>query len=98
MEQMEVLLREGLNALGWPVQKPQATMFVWAKLPHGFADDRKFVQDLLRESGLLVTPGSAFGALGKGHVRMALVQDNGAVQGALETLRQSGFLSSGKGR
>jgi len=36
--------------------------------------------------------------LGKGHVRMALVQDNGAVQGALETLRQSGFLSSGKGR
>ena len=97
-QQRRDVLVEGLNALGWPVQKPQATMFVWAKLPHGFADDRKFVQDLLRESGLIVTPGSAFGALGKGHVRMALVQDNGAVQGALETLRQSSFLSSGKGR
>lgn len=54
--------------------------------------------DELRESGLLVTPGSAFGALGKGHVRMALVQENDAVQGALETLRQSGFLSSGEDR
>ena len=97
-QQRRDVLVEGLNALGWPVQKPQATMFVWAKLPHGFADDRKFVQDLLRESGLLVTPGSAFGALGKGHVRMALVQENDAVQGALETLRQSGFLSSGEDR
>ena len=44
-QQRRDVLVEGLNALGWPVQKPQATMFVWAKLPHGFADDRKFVQD-----------------------------------------------------
>ena len=91
------VLVEGLNALGWPVQKPQATMFVWAKLPPGFADDRRFVHDLLRASGLLVTPGSAFGPSGQGHVRMALVQENEAVQRALEALRQSGFLSSAAG-
>lgn len=66
-------------------------MFVWAKLPPGFADDRRFVHDLLRASGLLVTPGSAFGPSGQGHVRMALVQENEAVQRALEALRQSGF-------
>lgn len=93
-ERRDVLV-EGLNALGWAVPKPQATMFVWAKLPHGFTDDEKFVRDLLRESGLLVTPGSAFGPSGKGHVRMALVQENEAVLRTLETLRQSGFLSAG---
>lgn len=86
------VLTDGLNALGWPVDKPAATMFVWAKLPPGFTDDRQFVFDLLDACGLLCVPGSAFGPSGQGHVRMALVQENDDVRRALSCLSQSGFL------
>lgn len=92
------VLVDGLNALGWQVAKPQATMFVWAKLPQGFSDDRQFVADLLAHSGLLVTPGSAFGPSGQGHVRMALVQNNDTVRQALDALSRSGFLAAGDTR
>ena len=86
------VLVDGLNALGWPVDKPAATMFVWARLPGGLDDDRQFVFDLLDACGLLCVPGSAFGPSGKGHVRMALVQENDAVRRALSRLSDSGFL------
>ena len=87
------VLVDGLNALGWQVEKPAATMFVWAKLPQGYTDDTAFVLTLLDACGLLCVPGSAFGPSGKGHVRMALVQENSAVRSALSRLADSGLLS-----
>ena len=65
---------DGLNAAGWHVDKPRATMFVWAAVPEGFGTSEEFVATLLERSNVLVTPGSAFGANGEGFVRMALVQ------------------------
>lgn len=62
-------LRDG----GWDVQDSEGTMFVWAEIPEGFADDRAFCFEMLRQTGVLCTPGSAFGSLGKNHVRFALV-------------------------
>lgn len=67
-------LVDGLTAAGWQMDKPKATMFVWAPIPKGFATSEEFVKTLLEKSNVLVTPGNAFGASGEGFVRMALVQ------------------------
>ena len=67
-------LVDGLNAAGWQMDKPKATMFVWAPIPKGFDTSEKFVKTLLDKSNVLVTPGNAFGPSGEGFVRMALVQ------------------------
>lgn len=73
IERIDALL-DGLNAAGWQIDKPKATMFVWAPVPKGFGTSEGFVQTLLEKSNVLVTPGSAFGQSGEGFVRMALVQ------------------------
>ena len=67
-------LVDGLNAAGWHMDKPKATMFVWASIPKGFKTSEEFVKTLLEKSNVLVTPGNAFGTSGEGFVRMALVQ------------------------
>lgn len=73
VERIDALI-DGLCAAGWQVDKPKATMFVWAPVPEGFGTSEEFVTTLLERSNVLVTPGSAFGASGEGFVRMALVQ------------------------
>lgn len=67
-------LCDGLASIGWKMEKPEGTMFVWAPIPAGFSDSMEFVKTLFEKTGVLVTPGSAFGPSGEGHVRMALVQ------------------------
>ncbi len=73
VERIDALI-DGLNAAGWHVDKPRATMFVWAAVPAGFGTSTEFVETLLDRANVLVTPGSAFGNNGEGFVRMALVQ------------------------
>ena len=74
-ERRRDVLIDAFASVGWPIEKPRATMFVWAKIPDAFGtDDVKFVQQLMQATGVLVVPGSAFGACGNGFVRMALVQ------------------------
>lgn len=73
VERIDALI-DGLNAVGWKIDKPKATMFVWAPVPEGFGSSEEFVKTLLERSNVLVTPGSAFGKSGEGFVRMALVQ------------------------
>ena len=84
-------LISALKAAGWDVPAPRATMFVWAAVPHGFADDIDFYQQLARETGVIVVPGSAFGQSGSGYVRMALVQNEDRILEAAE--RIGAFLS-----
>ncbi|WP_238413618.1 aminotransferase class I/II-fold pyridoxal phosphate-dependent enzyme [Alicyclobacillus sp. TC] len=66
-------LCEALQNVGWPVAKSPATMFIWAKIPDGF-QSREFALNALREAGVAMTPGNAFGSEGEGYVRLALVQ------------------------
>ena len=89
------VLVEGLNAIGWHMKKPQATMFVWAKLPLPYSDSEVFTKQLLERSGVLVTPGSAFGREGEGHVRIALVQDEKTLSEAVNRIDASGILANG---
>ena len=67
-------LVDGLKSVGWHMDKPRATMFVWAPVPKNFGTSEEFVERLLQKSNVMVTPGSAFGPSGEGFVRMALVQ------------------------
>lgn len=72
---------------GWQIDKPRATMFVWAKIPDKFgADDVAFVQQLMQATGVLVVPGSAFGSCGCGFVRIALVQSEERILTAAERI------------
>lgn len=91
-EKRRDILCDGLTAIGWPVERSKATMFVWTKIPSNYTSSQKFAMDLLEKAGVLVTPGSAFGPSGEGYVRMALVQDEEAVRYAVESIKNSGIL------
>lgn len=86
------ILCDGLGAIGWPMAKPEATMFVWAAIPGHYERAEDFAMDLVEKAGVMVTPGSAFGPSGEGHVRMALVQDEVELQRAIRAVHQSGIL------
>ncbi|MEX1377835.1 MAG: aminotransferase class I/II-fold pyridoxal phosphate-dependent enzyme [Eubacteriales bacterium] len=83
------ILCDGLNSIGWKVEKPKATMFVWAKLPEGYSNSNDFVMKMAKETGVIVTPGSAFGEKGEGYVRMALVASEKQIEKVIENLRKS---------
>lgn len=85
-------LCDGMTRIGWKMEKPEATMFVWAEIPEGFADSTSFAMELVEKSGVLVTPGSAFGPSGEGYVRLALVQDENLLVQAAEMVERSGIL------
>lgn len=85
-------LCDSMTRIGWRMEKPEATMFVWAEIPEGFADSTSFAMELVEKSGVLVTPGSAFGPSGEGYVRLALVQDEKTLVQAAEMVERSGIL------
>ncbi len=82
-------LCNGLERIGWPVQKPRGTMFVWAEIPEEFKDmgSLEFSKFLLTEAEVAVSPGVGFGELGDGHVRFALVENEHRTRQALRNLR-----------
>lgn len=82
----------GLRKIGWQIEDSEGTMFAWAKLPEGYEDDVEFVMELLDRSGVLCTPGSSFGSLGKGHVRFALTLPVEVIEEAVEAVKMSGMI------
>ena len=80
-----------MEDFGWNVPDSQGTMFVWAKIPKGYASSFDFCMQLVEKTGLLVTPGSAFGSAGEGYIRMALVVDLPVIGEILEVLEKSGM-------
>lgn len=82
----------GFRAIGWNVPDSQGTMFAWGKIPEGYSDDVAFVMELLERSGVLCTPGSSFGKLGKGHVRFALTMPVEEIKRAVAAVEASGMI------
>jgi alanine-synthesizing transaminase len=84
------VLVEGLNRAGWEIEKPQATMFVWARIPEGFREmgSLEFSKLLLREAKVAVSPGVGFGEYGEGYVRFALVENEQRIHQAVRGIRQ----------
>jgi len=81
------VLCDGLNALGWQVEKPKATMFVWAKIPYKEMDSLEFCKKLLAEAKVAVSPGIGFGSYGDDHVRFALIENPHRTRQALRGIR-----------
>ena len=82
----------GLRDIGWNVPDSQGSMFVWAKIPEGFESSEKFVLELMEKSGVIVVPGTAFGSLGEGYVRFALVYPVEVIEEAVKAIADSGIL------
>ncbi len=90
-ERRRDVLCESFGKAGWAIEKPKATMFVWAPLPGNYKNSQEFAMELVEKAGVLVTPGSALGESGEGFGRMALVQDEEAILKAAEAIGK--FLS-----
>lgn len=91
-EERRDILCDGLKAIGWEMEKPEATMFVWAGIPSHYEKSEDFAMDMVAGAGVMVTPGSAFGPSGEGHVRLALVQEERELRLAVEAIDKSGIL------
>jgi len=83
------VLCEGLNALGWQVEKPKATMFVWAPIPEQFKamGSLEFSKLLLKEAKVAVSPGVGFGEYGDDHVRFGLIENEHRTRQAIRGIR-----------
>jgi alanine-synthesizing transaminase len=83
-------LVEGLVRSGWPVEKPQATMFLWAPIPDPFKGmgSLEFCKHVLKEAKVAVSPGVGFGQYGDEFVRFALVENEHRIQQATAGIRE----------
>lgn len=89
------LLVRRFGEAGWAIRPSAATMFVWARIPDAFADSEQFALSLLAECGIVVTPGTEFGAEGRRHVRIALVISDEQIEEAAQRLARSCLFSGG---
>ena len=92
------VLCDGLNAVGWKVEKPKATMFLWAPIPEHYREkgSLEFSKKLLSEAKVAVSPGIGFGEYGDGFVRFGLIENEHrtrqAVRGIREMFKNDGLL------
>jgi alanine-synthesizing transaminase len=88
-ERRDVLV-DGLNKAGWQVEKPKATMFVWAEIPEPFRalGSIEFSKRLLAQAHVAVSPGVGFGEYGDGHVRFALIENEHRTRQALRGIKK----------
>ena len=92
------VLCQGLHNLGWMVEIPRATMYVWAQIPEPYRalGSLEFAKKLLKEAKVAASPGIGFGDMGDTHVRFALIENEGrirqAVRGIRDMFRRDGLL------
>ena len=78
---------KALHSIGWNVTTPQATMYIWAKLPTQWShNSREFCTELVKKTGVAASPGIGFGKSGEGYVRFALVQEPEILVTAVERI------------
>jgi alanine-synthesizing transaminase len=84
-------LIHGLRRVGWEIEKPKGTMFVWAEIPRPFKKmgSVEFSKFLLREAKVAVSPGVGFGEYGEGFVRFALVENEARIKQAVRGIRKA---------
>jgi alanine-synthesizing transaminase len=84
-------LCDGLNRIGWRVEKPKGTMFVWAPVPEAYRHmgSLEFAKMLVTEAHVAASPGMGFGPGGEGYVRFALIENEQRTQQAIRGLRRA---------
>jgi len=97
-ERRRDVMVKGLHDAGWMVEKPRATMYLWAKIPPAYAGlgSIEFAKRLLEQARIAVAPGVGFGEHGDDHVRIALIENEQrlrqAVRGVRDMFRKDGLL------
>jgi len=88
-QQRRDTLINGLERIGWKIEKPKATMFVWAKIPDSLTKmgSLEFSKLLIREAKVAVSPGIGFGQYGEGYIRFALVENNHRINQAIRGIK-----------
>jgi LL-diaminopimelate aminotransferase len=81
------VMYDGLISLGLQVKKPEASFYLWARVPKGYTSSG-FVAHLLEKAGVLGTPGVGFGAPGEGYIRFALTKDVSRIREAVERIKK----------
>jgi alanine-synthesizing transaminase len=83
------VLCDGLNSIGWNVERPKATMFVWAPIPEQYQHmgSLEFTKKLLQEAKVAVSPGIGFGDYGDDHVRFSLIENEHRTRQAIRGIR-----------
>lgn len=83
-------LISGLGRIGWHIDKPKATMFVWAKIPevHAKMGSLEFAKLLINEAKVAVSPGIGFGQYGEGYIRFALVENKHRINQAIRGIKR----------
>jgi alanine-synthesizing transaminase len=84
-------LIDGLARIGWQIERPKGTMFVWARIPEPYAEmsSLEFATMCVQDARVAVSPGSGFGPGGEGFIRFALVENEQRIQQAIRHLRKS---------
>jgi LL-diaminopimelate aminotransferase len=77
---------DGLTSVGFRVQKPLGTFYVWARVPAGFSS-AEFCEKVIEEKGVVVTPGSGFGDEGEGYFRISTTTSEDRIQEAIKRLK-----------
>ena len=80
---------DGLNSNGWSLEKPKATIYIWAPVPDGYnGQSTEFATELLEKSGVVVTPGLLYGQWGEGYFRISLTYPDEVIQEAISRLAE----------
>ena len=81
---------DGLNRVGWTIEKPKGTMFVWAKIPEQYLKmgSVEFSKLLIKTAKVAVSPGAGFGEYGDDYVRFALIENPHRIRQAIRGIKQ----------
>lgn len=81
------LVVQGLNAAGWQIERPEATIYLWVPVPERFnGDSGAFVAELLDKTGVMVTPGRGYGEAAEGYFRISLTYPEDVLSKAVERI------------
>lgn len=84
------IIVDGLNELGWNLEKPSASFYIWAKVPAGYTSE-EFTVFLLETTGILVVPGNGYGEGGEGYFRVSITSKEDRLHEAISRLKAKGI-------
>ncbi|MDK2820716.1 MAG: LL-diaminopimelate aminotransferase [Clostridia bacterium] len=87
-EERRDIIVEGLNSLGWNLEKPKATFYIWAPVPKGYTS-AEFAELVLDKAGVIITPGNGYGEYGEGFFRIALTISKERMQEAIQRMKEA---------
>ena len=86
-ERRDVVI-EGLRRMGWSIEPPQGSIYIWVPVPQGY-DSASFAEMVLEKAGVIITPGIGYGEYGEGYFRIALTVDKGKIATALQRMYEA---------